>query len=40
MDIQGFLQRYDGLKDTTRQAYYNTFLMLERGISGDEPTEE
>ena len=40
MDIQGFLQRYDGLKDTTRQAYHNTFLMLERGISGDEPTDE
>lgn len=40
MDIQGFLQRYDGFKDTTRQAYNNTFLMLERSISGDEPTDE
>lgn len=40
MDIQGFLQRYDGFKDTTRQAYHNTFLMLQRSISGDEPTDE
>jgi len=40
MDIEGFLQHYDGLKDTTKQAYNNTFLMLERGIASDEPTDE
>lgn len=40
MDIQGFLRHYDDFKDTTKQAYHNTLLMLERSISGDEPTDE
>ncbi len=40
MDIQGFLQRYDGLRDTTKQAYHNSLAMLERCISADEPIDE
>lgn len=40
MDIQGFLQHFDDFKDTTKRAYHNTLLMLERYISGDEPTDE
>ncbi len=40
MDIQGFLQHYHGLKETTRHAYQNSLDMLARSILGDEPTDE
>lgn len=40
MDIQGFIEQYDGLSDRTLHAYRNTLSMLERHISGEEPTDE
>ena len=40
MDIQGFIEQYDGLSDRTLHAYRNTLSMLERHISGEEPTDD
>jgi len=40
VDIQGFMEQYDGLSDRTRSAYRNTLVMLERQISGGDPTDE
>jgi len=40
VDIQGFIEKYEGLSDTTLRAYRNTLSMLERHISGEEPTDE
>ena len=40
MDIQGFIEKYEGLSDTTLHAYRNTLSMLERQSSGEEPTDE
>ncbi|MBA7709383.1 Tyrosine recombinase XerD [subsurface metagenome] len=40
MDIERFLNHYSGLSELTQIAYRNTLNMLERRISGDEPTDE
>ncbi len=40
MDIQGFMKKYDGLSDRTRHVYRNTLAMIERQVSGEEPTDE
>jgi len=40
VDVQGFLQFYGGFSDATKRTYGNSLIMLERYISGDEPTED
>lgn len=40
MDITGFINHYSGLSESSKRAYRNTLVMLERKITGDEPTED
>jgi len=40
MDINGFLEHYSGLSHLTRIAYQNTLEMINRRITGDEPTDD
>jgi len=40
VDVQGFLQFYGGFSDGTKRTYGNSLTMLDRYISGDEPTED
>jgi integrase/recombinase XerD len=40
MDITGFLNHYSGLSESSKRAYRNTLVMLERKITDNEPTED